>query len=45
MEKHATEIVLEHLEILDSIPEDVRKRMELQDALADEPNGALGQQV
>ncbi len=40
MEKHATEIVLEHMEILDSMPTDVRKTMELQDALAETSNGA-----
>jgi single-strand DNA-binding protein len=45
IEKHATEIVLEHLEILDSMPKDVRQTMELQDALADGPNGAPSQQV
>ena len=30
IEKHATEIVLEHLEILDSMPQDVRQKMECQ---------------
>jgi single-strand DNA-binding protein len=45
IEKTGVEIVLEKLEMLDSMPTDVRKRMELQDALADESNGALGQQV
>jgi single-strand DNA-binding protein len=45
IEKHATEIVLEKMEMLDSMPQDVRKRMELQDALADGPNGAPSQQV
>jgi single stranded DNA-binding protein len=40
MEKHAVEIVLEKMEMLDSMPKDVRQRMELQDALADGSNGA-----
>jgi single-strand DNA-binding protein len=40
IEKHATEIILEHMEILDSMPKNVRKTMELQDALADTSNGA-----
>jgi hypothetical protein len=33
------------MEMLDSMPQDVRKRMELQDALADGSNGAPSQQV
>ncbi len=45
IEKHATEIVLEKLEILDSMPKDVRQTMELQDALADTSDGAPTQQV
>jgi single-strand DNA-binding protein len=40
IEKHATEIVLEKLEMLDSMPQDVRQTMELQDALADASHGA-----
>jgi single-strand DNA-binding protein len=40
MEKHAVEIVLEKMEMLDSMPQDVRQRMELADALADASNGA-----
>jgi hypothetical protein len=39
------EIVLEKLEMLDSIPKDVRQTMELQDAVADESNGHQAQQV
>src|ERR687891_128128 len=35
IEKHATEIVLEELVTLDSMPKEVRQPMELQDALAD----------
>jgi single-strand DNA-binding protein len=45
IEKHATEIVLEKLEMLDSMPQDVRQRMELEDALADTSNGAPAQQI
>jgi single-strand DNA-binding protein len=45
IEKHATEIVLEKMEMLDSMPKDVRQRMEVQDALADASNGAPAQQV
>jgi hypothetical protein len=37
------EIVLEKLEMLDSMPQDVRQTMELQDTLADTSNGALAQ--
>ncbi len=40
MEKHAVEIVLEKMEMLDSMPQDVRQKMELEDALADASNGA-----
>jgi hypothetical protein len=32
--------VLEKMEMLDSMPQDVRQRMELQDALNDASNGA-----
>ena len=39
IEKTGVEIVLEKIEMLDSMPEDVRQRMELEDALADESNG------
>ncbi len=45
MEKFSAEIVLEKLEMLDSMPQDVRQRMELADALADGSNGAPSQQV
>jgi single-strand DNA-binding protein len=45
MEKFSAEIVLEKMEMLDSMPQDVRKRMELEDALSDTSNGAAGQQV
>jgi single-strand DNA-binding protein len=45
IEKTGVEVVLEKLEMLDSMPTDVRKTMELQDALADASNGAAGQQV
>jgi single-strand DNA-binding protein len=38
IEKHATEIVLEKMEMLDSMPKDVRQRKEVQDALADTSN-------
>jgi hypothetical protein len=40
MEKLSAEIVLEKMEMLDSMPQDVRQRMELQDALANGSNGA-----
>ena len=39
IEKTGVEIVLEKIEMLDSMPEDVRQRMELEDALADGSNG------
>jgi single-strand DNA-binding protein len=45
VEKTGVEIVLEKLEMLDSMPHDVRQSMELQDALADKSNGAPSQQV
>jgi single-strand DNA-binding protein len=45
VEKIGVEIVLEKLEMLDSMPEDVRQTKELQDALADGSNGAPAQQV
>jgi single-strand DNA-binding protein len=45
IEKTGVEIVLEKMEMLDSMPEDVRQTMELQDALADESNGAPPVQV
>ena len=41
IEKHATEIVLEELTFVDSMPKDVKQTMELKDA----PNGALAPQV
>jgi single-strand DNA-binding protein len=45
LEKFSAEIVLEKLEMLDSMPKDVRQTVELQDALADTANGAPAQQV
>jgi single-strand DNA-binding protein len=45
IEKFSAEIVLEKLEILDSMPQDVRQKMELADALADDSNGHHAQQV
>jgi single-strand DNA-binding protein len=39
MEKTGVDIVLEKMEMLDSMPQDVRKRMELEDALSDASNG------
>ena len=45
IEKFSADIVLEKMEILDSMPQDVRQRMELEDALADASNGAPSQQV
>jgi single-strand DNA-binding protein len=45
IEKTGVEIVLEKLEMLDSMPKDVRQTMELQDALADTSDGAPAQQV
>jgi single-strand DNA-binding protein len=40
IEKFSTEIVLEKMEMLDSMPKDVRQRMELEDAMSDASNGA-----
>jgi single-strand DNA-binding protein len=45
IEKTGVEIVLEKLEMLDSMPDDVRQTKELQDALADEPNSTPPVQV
>jgi single-strand DNA-binding protein len=45
IEKYATEIVLEELTFVDSMPKEVRQTMELQDALADTANGTPVQQV
>src|SRR5687768_13606440 len=45
LEKFSAEIVLEKMEMLDSMPKDVRQRMELEDALADASNGTPSQQV
>jgi single-strand DNA-binding protein len=45
MEKFSAEIVLEKMEMLDSMPKDVRQRMEVQDALSDASNGATAPQV
>jgi single-strand DNA-binding protein len=43
MEKFSAEIVLEKMEMLDSTPEDVRQRKEVQAALADTSNGTPAQ--
>jgi hypothetical protein len=40
LEKTGVEIVLEKMEMLDSMPQDVRQRMELEDAMSDASNGA-----
>jgi single-strand DNA-binding protein len=40
IEKTGVEIVIEKLEMLDSMPQDVRQRMELEDTLADTSDGA-----
>jgi single-strand DNA-binding protein len=45
IEKTGVDIVLEKMEMLDSMPQDVRQRMELEDALTDTSNGAPSQQV
>ena len=45
MEKFSAEIVLEKMEMLDSMPQDVRKRMELADALSDASNSHPAPQV
>jgi single-strand DNA-binding protein len=45
IEKTGVEIVLEKLEMLDSMPDDVRQTMELQDALAETSNDAPTPQV
>ena len=45
MEKFSVEVVLEKLVMLDSMPEEVRKTMELKDALTETPDGAPAQQV
>jgi single-strand DNA-binding protein len=45
MEKHAVEIVLEKMEMLDKMPEQVKDTLELKDALADTSNGSVSQQV
>jgi single-strand DNA-binding protein len=45
IEKTGVEVVLEKLEMLDSMPQDVRQKMELQDAIGDTSNGAPSQQV
>jgi single-strand DNA-binding protein len=45
LEKFSAEIVLEKMEMLDSMPKDVRQRMELADALSDAANGAPAPQV
>jgi single-strand DNA-binding protein len=45
IEKTGVEIVLERIEMLDSMPKDVRQTMELEDALADAANGAPPVQV
>jgi single-strand DNA-binding protein len=43
IEKTGVEIVLEKMEMLDSMPKDVRQTMELEDALTDASNGAPAQ--
>jgi single-strand DNA-binding protein len=45
MEKFSAEIVLEKMEMLDSMPQDVRQRMELEDAFSDDSNSHQAQQV
>jgi single-strand DNA-binding protein len=45
IEKTGVDVVLERMEMLDSMPKDVRQSMELEDALADASTGAAGQQV
>jgi single-strand DNA-binding protein len=45
LEKFSAEIVLEKMEMLDSIPQHVRQRMELADAMSDESNGHHTQQI
>ncbi len=45
IKKTGVEIVLERIEMLDSMPQDVKQRMELADALADGSNGHHAQQV
>ena len=45
IERKGDEIVLEKMEMLDSMPQDVRQRMELKDALSDTSNGAPAPQV
>jgi single-strand DNA-binding protein len=40
IEKTGVEVVLERMEMLDSMPKDVRQSMELEDALSDAANGA-----
>jgi single-strand DNA-binding protein len=45
MEKFSAEIVLEKMEMLDSMPKDVRQTMELEDALSNGSNGHQAQQV
>ena len=45
MEKFSAEIVLEKMEMLDSMPKDVRERMEVEDALSDASNGTPAQQI
>ncbi len=45
VEKYATEIVLERMEMLDSMPQDVQQKMELEEALVNGSNGTPAQQV
>jgi single-strand DNA-binding protein len=45
IEKYSTEIVLEELTFVDSMPKEVSQTLEVQDALADTSNGAPAQQV
>jgi single-strand DNA-binding protein len=45
VEKTGVEIVLERIEMLDSMPTDVKQRMELEDALADDTSNGAPVQV
>ena len=45
MEKFSAEIVLEKMEMLDRVPQDVRQRMEVEDALSDASNSTPPVQV
>jgi single-strand DNA-binding protein len=45
IEKFSAEIVLEKMEMLDRVPQDVRQRMELEDAMSDASNSTPPVQV